>query len=135
MVISLSNECHVYANNGIVSFLYDRPECKPKGSGEHRCDVILIESSESKRLWIIECKGKVDSNAASKAINQIEKCLDVIRNVNGWEIKKCVIGNSYKQEAARLLANKKILHIEFKNSRTEEGMKNIVEAVKKIKGY
>ena len=135
MVISLSNECHVYANNGIVSFLYDRPECKPKGSGEHRCDVILIEYSEIKCLWIIECKGKVDSSAAGKAITQIEKCLNVIRNVNGWKIKKCVIGDSYRQEAARLLESKKIMHIEFKNSRTEERIKNIVEAVNKIKGY
>lgn len=135
MVISLSNECHVYANNGIVSFLYDRPECKPKGSGENRCDVILIESSEIKRLWIIECKGRVDSSAASKAITQIEKCISVIRNVNGWEIKKCVIGDSFRHEAARLLESKKISHIEFKDSRTEERIKKVVEAVKKIKGY
>jgi hypothetical protein len=135
MMISLSNKCHVYANNGIVSFLYDRPECKPKGSGEHRCDVILIECSEIKRLWVIECKSSVDRRAASNAIEQIEKCVNVIRYLNGWEIQKCVIGESYKEEAARLLWQNKIMHIEFHKSRADERIKKIVEAVKKIKGY
>ena len=135
MVISLSNECHVYANNDIVSFLYDRPECKPKGSGGNRCDVILIEFSEIKLIWIIECKARVDRSVASKAITQIENCVSVIRNINGWKIQKCVIGDSYNQEAARLLGSKKIMHLEFKDSRVEERIKKIIEAVNKIKGY
>jgi hypothetical protein len=133
-VISLSNEYHVYANEGIVSFLYDRPECKPKGSGEHRCDVILIKFSMSKQLWIIERKSKVGDSEASTAIEQIEGCLKVIDVVVDWEIKKCVIGESFGNEAARKLGINKIVHFRFKNSRTLKEEKDIVNAVKKITG-
>jgi len=133
-VISLSNECHVYANEGIVSFLYDRPECKPKGNGERRCDVILIEFSEIKALWIIECKGKVNRSRAKDAADQIEGCSKVINNAGDWQIKKCVIGKWPSQEAIVLLKSKGISFIGLKNSRITKREENIVNAVKKIRG-
>jgi hypothetical protein len=140
-VISLSNECHVYANEGIVSFLYDRPECKPKGSGEHRCDVILIkfsmsEQSVSKQLWIIERKSHVGNSEAETAIEQIEGCLKMIKVVRdrGWVIKKCVIGESYVNNAARKLGDNKIMHFRLTESSTLKEEKDIVDAVKKITG-
>ena len=135
MVISLSNEYHVYANKGIVSFLYDRPECKPKGSGEHRCDVILIEFSQRKLIWIIECKSEVGDREASTAIKQIEGCSKMIHNAGDWQIKKLVIGEEFpSQRAVRSLGLKGILHTELKSSRIDKGLESIVNAVKKIEG-
>jgi len=135
MVISLSNKCHVYANKGIVSFLYDRPECKPKGSGEHICDIILIEFSQRKLIWIIECKSTVDYGKANDAIKQIEGCSKMIYNDRDWDIKKLVIGKKeVKAEAVKLLEKEKILHIELKSSRIDKGLESIVNAVKKIEG-
>ncbi|MHB1623334.1 MAG: hypothetical protein ACYCSO_09110 [Cuniculiplasma sp.] len=132
----MPDEHHVYANNDVVSFLYDRPECRSTGgSGNHKCDVILMEVSASKCLWIIECKSVVSRSTASNAVNQIEGCLNVIHNARGWQIEKCVIAESFNQEAARLLESKRVLHFEFSGGRTDERTRNIVNAVKKIKGY
>jgi len=141
-VISLSNEYHVYANEGIVSFLYDRPECKPKGSGEHRCDVILIkfsmsEQSVSEQLWIIERKSHVGKSEANTAIEQINGCLKMINVVRdrGWVIKKCVIGESYDNGAARKLQSNNIIRFRLTESSTLKEEKDIADAVTKITGH
>jgi len=134
-VVSLSHKGYVYANNGIVSFLYDRPECKPKENGDHRCDVILIEFSESKNLWIIECKSEVNHEHAKVAAQQIEGCLNVISAANDWKKIKCVIGKSFKQDAVEFFKRNKIIHFNNNNeSRKNKIEENIVNAVEKIKG-
>jgi hypothetical protein len=132
-----SSEHHVYANDKIISFLYDRPDCKPKGGrGDHRCDVILVEigeNTEDKYLWAIECKSKVERHEAEKAIKQIEGCLNIIDNAKGWKIEKCVIGSSFSAEATLLLKDKGIIHTEVSLSNQCKRIKNIVVAAKKIK--
>ena len=128
---------HVYANDKIISFLYDRPDCKPKGgSGDHRCDVILVEigeNTEGKYLWAIECKSKVERHEAEKAIKQIEGCLNIIDNAKGWKIQKCVIGNSFSAEATHMLESRAIMHATDSQSNQCIRIKNIVVAAKKIK--
>lgn len=136
---SLPNERHVYANNNIVSFLYDRRECRPTGGrGNHKCDVILLEfseGSESKSLWVIERKEKVDRGKASDAIGQIEGCLNIINSSSEWTIKRCVIAKSFEHEAALLLRQKNVMHYEITNSRNKVEIKNIINAVNQINGY
>lgn len=132
----MSKTTHVYANDLIVSFLYDRDECQPDGKPDsHRCDIILAEFSQSKTLWIIECKSKVSSSTAQKAIKQIDGCMEVIRNLHGWNINKCVIGKSYEHLAVKLLYKNDILHYEFEKPNQKQEIKNIINAVKNLSGY
>ena len=135
----LPSERHVYINNNIVSFLYDRRDCRPTGGrGNHRCDVILLEFSErpgSKSLWVIERKGKVDRGKASDAIDQIEGCLNIIKSSLDWSIRRCVIANAFEQDAVLLLRQKNVMHFEITNSRNKEEIKNIINAVNQINGY
>ena len=133
----MPNNFHVYVNNNVASFLYDRPECRSTGGkGDHKCDVILVEftAQETSKLWIIECKSSVSRQEASKAIEQIEGCHRVINNAGKWEIKNCVIANSFTQDAAISLKKKQILHLQFNNNTNNEEQRNIINAVKKIKG-
>ena len=135
----LPSERHVYINNNIVSFLYDRRDCRPTGGrGNHKCDVILLEFSErpeNKSLWVIERKGKVDRGKASDAIGQIEGCLNIIKSSQDWSIRRCVIANSFEHDAVLLLSQKKVMHFEITNSRNKEEIKNIINAVNQINGY
>ncbi len=174
MVVSLTNKIHVYPNDGIVAFLYDREECKPTdGAGDHRCDVILIDFLDLKeqyldlkqkldliqdlvmkqnsdlkqyfldmkenldlkpKIWLIERKGKVDFKTANKAIEQIEGCNQVIAKNSDWDIIRCIIGESYGQDAVRLLDSKKILHLEFNKSNSiNNKFGYVLKAVEKIK--
>jgi len=130
----LSHKGYVYANNGVVSFLYDRPECKPEGDGGHRCDVILVEFSESKNLWIIECKSEVRGDHAKTAVQQIDGCVKVISVANDWKIIKCVIGKSFTHDAVKFFG-RNIIHFNLNEGRKNKREENIVNAVKKIKGY
>ncbi|MCL4479889.1 MAG: hypothetical protein M1113_00140 [Candidatus Thermoplasmatota archaeon] len=135
----MSSDKHIYANGRIVSFLYDRRECKPTGDGEnHRCDVILVQIGETlkeNKLWVIECKSKVKLSHAKKAIEQIDGCIDVIHNAKGWKIEKCVIGKSFSNEAAIKLSNAGIMHATNTPSNQCENIKDIIVAVQKVKGF
>lgn len=136
---SLSSDKHIYANGRIVSFLYDRRECKPTGNGEnHRCDVILVQIGETlkeNKLWVIECKSKVELSHAEKAIKQIDGCINVIHNAKGWKVEKCVIGKSFSHEAAIKLSNAGIRYDTNTQSNQCKDMKDIIVAVQKVKGF
>ena len=124
---------HVYANNNYLSFLYDRKECRPRdGGGNHRCDVILLNVNSSKEIWIIECKSAVQTKQAKEAVEQIRGCFEKIKNARGWEIKKCVVGNTFDQLAVKELERSKIVHIERGASRTEEWKTGVLEAINQL---
>ncbi|MGC8686962.1 MAG: hypothetical protein ACP5SF_05355 [Thermoplasmata archaeon] len=129
----MSNKCYIYANDDVVSYLYDRPDCTKRGTGDHKCDVILMEFSD-KNLWVIECKSKVDSQkTANTAVTQINGCLEVIHIDGKWKIKKCVIAESFCHDVVLILKNYNVLHYNFSSSKEPE--KKIINAVKKIKGF
>ena len=105
-MISLPDGHHIYANDKIVSFLYDRPECRSaNGPFNRTCDVILLEFSDSgdSYIWLIECKSNVTRSTASTAAEQIESCLRVIKNARGWKIMKCIIADSFGHDTKKFL--------------------------------
>ena len=135
-MISLANKVHIYANDRVVASLYDRKECKSNGgTGNHRCDVILLEFSERKTVWVIELKGKINRDKANKAIKQIEGCTQVIDHNKDWVVQKCIIGKRYNQEAVHLLKNKNVLHLQFAESNINSRHGYVVSAVRKLHGF
>ena len=121
----------------MISFLYDRAECKPSGGGQnHRCDVILVEvdkMSKDNSIWVIECKSKVEISHAEKAIKQIDGCCDIIHIAKGWKVKKCVIGKQFSNEAVTKLKNKGIMSVVANQSKQCKKIKDVITAVQKIK--
>lgn len=129
---------HLYANDLIVSYLYDRRECRPAGGpADFRCEVFLAEFVDNdKRLWVIERKnGRVDYDKASHTSEQIDACIEVLDAPRGWHIRKCVIAESFSADGVQFLFHNDITHLDFDLNRHSQQERNIITAVRHLRDH
>lgn len=84
-------------------------------------------------IWVIEKKeGKVSYGIAKHAFDQIEASTQVIKNQGRFNMKKCIVAETFDHIVIEFLKKKKIVHLNLNNDKNEPDYRHIVNAVKNL---